>query len=137
MVSRLMTALVVLGVVVGGSAAVAVAQDSTPVSDAPIAAMELAPGVTAEVFGSAPSARADGRTLYLARFTFQPGSEIFPHGNPGTTLLAVSSGSLGWTLVTGTASVIRGSGAGATGPIEVLSEPGQDVVLNPGDSIYY
>jgi quercetin dioxygenase-like cupin family protein len=137
MVSRIFVALFVLGAIVAGGAAVAIAQDTTPAPDSPITAAELAPGVTAEVFGSTPSARADGQTLYVARFTFQPGSEIFPHGHPGTTLLGVSSGQLGWTLVTGSASVIRGSGAGATGPVEILSEPGQDVVLNPGDTIYY
>jgi len=137
MFSRFMTALVVLGTVIAGGAAVAVAQETTPAADPPIVAAELAPGVFAEVFGSTPSARADGQTLYVARFTFQPGSEIFPHGHPGTTLLGVSSGTFGWTLVTGTAFVIRGSAAGATGPVETISEPGQDVILNPGDSIFY
>src|SRR5215211_1864694 len=71
------------------------AQESTPPSDAPIAVLELAPGVTAQVFGAAPSAAAPGKTLYVASFTFQPGAEIFPHNHPGTTLLAVESGSFG------------------------------------------
>ncbi len=137
MISRLAAALGIFSVIVVGGGAVAIAQETTPAADAPITAAELAPGVTAEVFGGAPSARAPGQTLYVARFTFQPGSEIFPHGHPGTTLLGVSSGTLGWTLVTGTASVIRGAGAGATGPVEIISEPGQDVVLNPGDTIFY
>ena len=125
-----------LGVIVAGGTEVAVAQETSPAADSPITASELAPGVSAEVFGSTPSARADGQTLYVARFTFPPGSEIFPHGHPGTSLLGVSSGQLGWTLVTGTASVVRGSGAGATGPVEILSEPGKHVVLNPDDTIF-
>jgi quercetin dioxygenase-like cupin family protein len=113
------------------------AQESTPPSDAPIAVLELAPGVTAQVFGAAPSAAAPGKTLYVASFTFQPGAEIFPHNHPGTTLLAVESGSFGWTLVEGVAHVVRGAGAGATGPVEDLTVPGTDVILEPGDAIYY
>ena len=110
------------------------AQEATP---GPIAAMELAPGVTAEVFAAAPSDRAAGQTVYLARFVFQPGAEIFPHSHPGTTVLGVESGSLGWTLLEGTAHVVRGAAAGATGPAEDLTEPGTDVTLEPGDAIFY
>jgi quercetin dioxygenase-like cupin family protein len=111
------------------------AQDATP--PAGIAVIELAPGVTAEVFAGVPSDRAPGQTLYLARFVFQPGAEIFPHSHPGTTLLAVASGSFGWTLAEGTAHVLRWAAAGATGPTEDLTTPGSDVVLQPGDAISY
>ncbi len=112
------------------------AQDATPPSG-PISLIELAPGVTAEVFAGAPSDRAPGQTVYVARFVFQPGAEIFPHSHPGTTVLGVASGSFGWTLVKGTAHVVRGAAAGATGPVEDLTQPGDDVVLEPGDAIYY
>jgi quercetin dioxygenase-like cupin family protein len=110
------------------------AQEATP---GPITAIELAPGVTAEVFAGAPSARAPQQTVYLARFVFQPGAEIFPHNHPGTTILGVQSGSLGWTLLEGTAHVVRGAAAGATGPAEDLTEPGTEVILQPGDAIFY
>jgi quercetin dioxygenase-like cupin family protein len=110
------------------------AQEATP---GPITAIELAPGVTAEVFAGTPSDRAPGQTVYLARFVFQPGAEIFPHSHPGTTGLGVASGSFGWTLLQGTAHVVRGAAAGATGPIEDITEPGTEVILEPGDAIYY
>ena len=110
------------------------AQEATP---GPIAAIELAPGVTAEVFAGAPSDRAPEQTVYLARFVFQPGAEIFPHNHPGTTILGVASGSFGWTLLEGTAHVARGAAAGATGPTEDLTEPGTEVILEPGDAIFY
>ena len=110
------------------------AQEATP---GLIAAMELAPGVTAEVFAAAPSDRAPGQTVYLARFVFQPGAELFPHSHPGTTMLGIVSGSLGWTLLDGTAHVVRGAAAGATGPTEDLTEPGTEVILEPGDAIFY
>ena len=112
------------------------AQAASPAAG-PISVMELAPGVTAEVFAGAPSDRASGQTVYLARFVFQPGAELFPHRHPGTTVLGVQSGSLGWTLLEGTAHVVRGAAAGATGPTEDLTEPGTDVVLEPGDAIFY
>jgi quercetin dioxygenase-like cupin family protein len=110
------------------------AQDATP---GPISAIELAPGVTAEVYAGAPSDRAPGQTVYLARFVFAPGAEIFPHSHPGSTVLGVQSGELGWTLIKGTAHVLRGAAAGATGPVEDLTAPGTDVVLEPGDAIWY
>jgi quercetin dioxygenase-like cupin family protein len=103
----------------------------------PIAVNVLAPGVTAEVLAAAPSALAPGQTVYVARFIFQPGASIFPHNHPGTTALGVLSGSFGWTLKAGKAYVIRHAGAGATGPVEALTEPGADVILKAGDAIYY
>ena len=125
-----------LGLVLATRAFGAAAQEATP--PAGIAPIELAPGVIAEVFAGVPSARTlPDQTLYLARFTFQPGAEIFPHSHPGTTLLGVAAGQLGWTLVAGTAHVLRGAAAGATGPAEDLTEAGADVVLAVGDAITY
>ncbi len=135
--ARVLAALLVLGAILCGSTAVA-AQDSTPAGGtAPITAVELASGVTIEVFSGVPSDRAPGQTLYLARFVFDAGADIYPHSHPGTTSLGVAEGSFGWTLVAGTAHVIRGAAAGATGPAEDLTEPGTDVILEPGDAIYY
>ena len=137
------TVLSLLSLVLVGSALAGllisrtVAQEATPAGGAAIVPIELAPGVSAEVFGAAPSAGAPGQTVYLVRFTFQPGAEIFAHNHPGTTLLGVESGSLGWTLGAGTAHIVRGAAAGATGPAEDLTEPGTDVILEPGDAIFY
>jgi quercetin dioxygenase-like cupin family protein len=103
----------------------------------PITAIELAPGVSAEVFAGAPSDRAPQQTVYLARFVFEPGAEIFPHSHPGTVVLGVQSGSFGWTLVEGTAHVVRRAAAGATGLSEDLTAPGTEVILKPGDAIFY
>ena len=73
----------------------------------------------------------------MARFVFQPGAEIFPHSHPGTVVLAVQSGSFGWTLLEGTAHVLRSAAAGNTGPVEDVTEPGTEVILEVGDAIYY
>ena len=130
-----LVAVVLLGLFATGRALGTNAQDATPAAG-PIALIELAPGVTAEVFAGVPSDRAPGQTLYLARFVFQPGAEIFPHRHPGTTLLGVESGTFGWTLLEGTAHVVRGAAAGGT-TTEDLTAPGTEVVLNPGDAIHY
>jgi quercetin dioxygenase-like cupin family protein len=114
----------------------AAAQEATPAAG-PIKGNRLAPGVVAEVFAAAPSARAPGQTVYVARFTFQPGAAIFPHRHPGTTVLGVASGSFGWTLLAGTARVVRGAAAGAAEPAEDVVEPGTEVILEAGDAIFY
>jgi len=114
------------------------AQDATPAADtAAITVVELAPGVTAEVFAGVPSDRAPGQTLYLARFVFQPGAEFFAHSHPGTVALGIAEGRFGWTLEAGTARVLRGAAHGATDPAEELTTPGTEVILEPGDAIFY
>ena len=112
------------------------AQDATPPTG-PITGNQLAPGVVAEVFAGVPSVRAPGQTVYVARFTFQPDGEIFPHSHPGTTVLAVAAGTFGWTLLAGTAHVVRGAASGAAEPAEDVTELGTEVILEPGDAIYY
>jgi quercetin dioxygenase-like cupin family protein len=109
------------------------AQDA---SDEAVTRTELTPGLFAEVFAGVPSARAEGQTVYIARFTFQPGSDIFPHSHPGTVVLAIESGTLGWTLEEGTVRVVRGAGSGAT-EVEQVTQPGTELILEPGDAIFY
>jgi quercetin dioxygenase-like cupin family protein len=127
--------LVAASVAVLGGRGPALAQDSTT-SDK-IAVNELAPGVTAEIFTAAPSVGAPGKTVYTARFVFQAGAEIFPHGHPGTTVLGVQSGTFGWTLTKGVAHVVRGAASGTPGQVKDVTVPGTEVLLQPGDAIYY
>jgi quercetin dioxygenase-like cupin family protein len=110
--------------------------ESPATSSGPISVAELAPGVTAEIFAAVPSDRAPDQTVYVARFVFEPGSEIFPHSHPGTAVLGVESGTWGWTLLEGTAHVVRGAASGNS-EVEDLSEPGTEVMLEAGDAIYY
>jgi quercetin dioxygenase-like cupin family protein len=136
-----LTLVAIAALLLAGGTAVGVglgarAQEATPAAG-PITMIELAPGVVAEVFASAPSARAPGQTVYVARFTFQPGAEIFPHSHPGTTVLGVAAGTFGWTLLAGTAHVVRGAASGAAGPAEDVTAPGTEVILEAGDAIYY
>ena len=112
------------------------ASESSAAPAGPISVIELAPGVTAEIFAAVPSDRAPDQTVYLARFVFEPGSEIFPHNHPGTAVIGVESGTWGWTLLEGTAHVVRGAAAGNT-EVEDVTETGTEVLLEVGDAIYY
>ncbi len=134
---RLFVITIIFTGMFAGGATLATAQDNTPAADAAITVYEMTTGATAEIFASAASVRAADQTVYLARFVFQPGSGIFPHSHPGTTLLGIESGTFGWTLVEGTAHVVRGAGTGTTEPVEDITEPGREVILNPGDAIFY
>lgn len=124
-----------LSTAVAGHGSASLAQEATPQVEGG-GQIEGAPGVWAEVFSGIPTDRASGQTLYMARFTFFPGSEIFAHAHPGTTSLSVESGSFGWTLTEGTTYVVRGAKTGGT-DIEEITETGVEIVLEPGDAIYY
>jgi hypothetical protein len=104
---------------------------------AEIAVHAIAPGVTAEIFAAAPSALAPGQTVYNVRFVYQPGAGLTQRSEPGTTVLGVAAGSLGWTLKAGTAHVVRAAASASPGATEDVTVPGTDVILGPGDSIYY
>lgn len=130
-----LVALSALGFVTTRTAAQEATTGATPTAG--ISVIDLAPGVAVEVFGGAPSDRAPGQTVYLVRVTFHPGAEIFPHSHPGTTLISVESGTFGWTLLEGTAYVVRGAAAGAMEPTEEVTAPGTEVILAQGDAIYY
>ena len=100
----------------------------------PIAAIELAPGVTAEVYAGAPSARADGQTVYLARFVFAPGSEIFPaqpsrHHRPrrGLRLVRLDAG--------GGGSPRRARGGVRRHQVEGITAPGRKSSWSRGMTI--
>ncbi len=129
-------ALLVFGILFGTFSSAAHAQEATPPADA-IVANQVAPGVTAEVLAAAPSMLAPGQTVYVVRFVFQPGMAIFPHGHPGTTVLGVASGYLGWTLLAGTAHVVRGAASANPGAVIDMIVPGSDIILGSGDAIYY
>lgn len=126
-----------LGLALAAHSFLASAQEATPPATGAIATVELAPGATLEHFAAAPSARAAGQSLHLIRLVFQPGAEAGAHRHPGTVLFAVAAGSWGWTLVAGTARILRGAASDAPGTEETITEVGSEVVLNAGDAITY
>ncbi|MGI9141437.1 MAG: cupin domain-containing protein [Gemmatimonadaceae bacterium] len=119
----------------------ALAHDATPAAvpgglELGGAEIKGAPGVWAEVFTALAVDRVPDYTIYTIRFTFFPDSDIFLHRHPGWIVLAVDTGTFGWTLGRGVAYVIRGAKTGETA-VEEVSEPEAVVTLDPGDIIYY
>jgi hypothetical protein len=122
----LFTAAVALG---AGGVAVRAHQQATP---APAA-------ITTEVLGRTEPAQAPGQALYLLRVTFAPGASVAAHTHPGATLYHVTAGALAFTLVDGSASVLRAAGgqpADATPAAEPITV-GSAITLNAGDTVVY
>lgn len=72
----------------------------------------------------------------MARFPFQSGAETFAHSRSGTTIVGMTSGTLGRFSV-GTANVVRGASSGAADPVEDITDVGTEAILEPGDVTYY
>jgi quercetin dioxygenase-like cupin family protein len=107
-------------------------------------ATSVAPGisnVTVETLGFGPSSAAPGTTLLLSRLTFAPGGSIALHRHPGDAVFSVVSGHIVWTTGEGTPLLTRASAASAIAagtptPAEPLVA-GQEIVLGPGDAVFY
>lgn len=81
---------------------------------------------------------ADGYTLTLIRYTIAPGAELAPHVHPGVQMANIDSGTLTYTVISGTATVRRAGGepAPVTGPTTISLGPG-DSVVEPGDMVHF
>jgi quercetin dioxygenase-like cupin family protein len=82
---------------------------------------------------------APDRTLTLVRYTIAPGAQLPAHIHPGIQLASIDSGSLSYTIVTGTATVTRGPGGppeSVTGPTTITLGPG-DAVAEKGDMVHF
>ncbi len=78
---------------------------------------------------------APDQQLSLYRFTLPPGNKVDPHRHPGATILQVEAGALAYTLIDGTVELWRGD-ANQTQAVAV-TEPGTEVVMRPGDAVFY
>jgi len=80
-----------------------------------------------------------GRTLTLIRYTIAPGAKLAAHVHPGVQMASIQSGSLTYTVVSGTATVRRAP-AGATeevkGPATTTLGQG-DSVIEKGDMVHF
>ena len=95
--------------------------------------LECAEDVSAQVLGGAEPAAAEGQAMVLARLIFAPGGSIGAHTHPGTLVVTVESGTLGFTLLhEGEMSIIRAGSDGTPAAYEPLVT-GEEVELSPGD----
>ena len=91
-------------------------------------------GVSVQVLGRGAPPEAAGQQLSLLRATFQPGSELRPHRHPGPMLLYIETGALTYTLLEGTAEIVRAAAPGTTTPPEMLAA-GEGTILHSGDQL--
>lgn len=95
--------------------------------------LPCATNVSAQVLGNTLPSNAEGQALVLARIVFGPGGSIGAHTHPGTLIVSVESGTLGFTLVDDhPMAVMRAAGAGTPAAEEPLTT-GTEIELAPGD----
>ncbi len=85
--------------------------------------------VTREVLASGYPSEAEGYILELVRYTIPSAANLPPHTHPGMQIERVEFGTLTYTVVQGTAKVVR-----ADGTKEIL-QAGQTTLLQVGDSL--
>lgn len=99
--------------------------------------LECATDMRTLVLGATQPASAEGQALVLVRAVFGVGGGIGPHTHPGTLVVAVEEGQFGVTLAEDSEMsmvVMRAADALGTPPAEEQLVPGQETVLEPGDS---
>ena len=104
--------------------------DATPAAAEPVVKEVLAEDTTPP--------GAPGYTLTLIRYTIAPGAQLAPHVHPGVQMANIDSGSLTYTIISGTAEVRRAGGQATpvTGPTRSPSAPG-DSVVEPFDMVHF
>jgi len=89
--------------------------------------------VTREVLAVTEPAQAPGFELYLVRVVIPAGASIATHYHPGTQMAQVQRGTLTYSIISGTATVLRGQENGE--PVsEQVSGPAT-VKLRAGDGV--
>ena len=139
----LLLAVAVAGLLAGcGSDATSTPSTSTPSSSAGAAtdttAVVVEPVVKEVLAEDTEPPGAPGYTLTLMRYTIAPGAQLAPHVHPGVQMAEIESGTLTYTIVSGTAQVRRGEGAAEpfTGPATISLAPG-DSVVEPFDMVHF
>lgn len=126
---RIAMLAVVLAVVTLSPVGVTLAQENPPPKPVTI---DCATNVSSQVLGATPV--GDGaQTLVLARIIFGPGGGIGAHTHPGTLVVTVERGSLGFTLLEEGEMVVNRV---ATADTEAAAEPmvlGEEMAVDPGD----
>jgi quercetin dioxygenase-like cupin family protein len=95
-------------------------------------------GITPQILGGGLPSVAPGYAMGLIQLTFAPGATLNAHTHPGTSILYVTAGTLTYSLLEGTASVMRAATGPATpGAVPAAEDlsPG-DIDLSIGDSLF-
>ena len=113
-------------------------------SSEPVAADESATSTTVEVRSDVfadlvDPPGAEGRKLSLVRYTIAPGAKLVPHVHPGVQMARIESGTLTYTIESGTA-LVRRAGSSVdepeTGPTTITLNTG-DAVIERDDMVHF
>jgi len=99
----------------------------------PTTATTYAPRVYAEIIGHKVSVAASDYNLQLTRITFDPGASVPPHTHPGDTVTYQFYGSHVYTLLAGSALIVR-AGADPAGEALTINTP---TTIMPGDVLLF
>src|SRR5688572_5874697 len=92
------------------------------------------PEVTREILGQTAPEQAPGHELYLVRVVVPAGAELAPHTHPATQVAHIEQGTLTYSIISGTATVVRAGTDGELGESEEVTGPAT-VKLRRGDSV--
>jgi quercetin dioxygenase-like cupin family protein len=90
--------------------------------------------VTREILGQTAPEQASGYELYLVRVTVPVDASLAPHTHPGTQMARIERGTLTYTIISGTATVIRAGEDGEPGETKKVSGP-TTITLRKGDTV--
>ena len=108
------------------------AQDATPPAGP---THPHAVGLTLTDLGNGIPTGAPDQGLHLIRVVQEPGGHIDPHRHPGAQVFYVDQGTVGFSVYRGKAWLVRATDQpGAQG---ALVPEGTEVILDPGDWLYY
>ena len=128
---RLFIAGMTIGCLLGASSGTtAFAQENPPAQPVEL---PCATNVSAQVLGRTPVEGSD-QNLLLVRITFGVDGSIGLHTHPGTLVVTVESGSLGFTLMDEGEMTITRAATADTEASEQAVARGEEVALDPGDS---
>src|SRR4051794_17742577 len=125
--------LVLLGLVIGlglvTMPAIPAAQETTPVVEASPNADHTP--IFLELLGSALTTEVPNKRLDLFRLTLAPGASMFAHTHPGQLVVAVQSGTLAYTVLSGDGASVRA--AVGTPTAEEVIPAGTEAIFGPGE----
>src|SRR3954451_23590812 len=105
------------------------AQEATPAGEASPTADHTP--IFLELLGSALTTEVPNKRLSLMRLTLAPGASMFAHTHPGQLVVAIESGTLVYSVLSGAGTSVR---AAAGTPIaEQVIPPGTETIFGPGE----
>jgi quercetin dioxygenase-like cupin family protein len=119
---------IVLAFTVATLGASAVGHDPSPEAS-PGASSAPEVGIVRTLLGETTPASAPGQTLSLWHYTIPPGEALEPHTHPGFQVAQVVSGTLTYTVISGTVTVQRSDGTTET------ASDGDVLTINAGDTV--